>query len=717
MQTMRFCPWIKWLLFFSLLGACGQRTPAYLDPTKPLEARLDDLISRMTFDEKVAQLFHNADSNERLSIPAFGGWNQGLHGVVATEPTTVFPVPIALASTWDEALVQAVANVISDEARALYNTGGTGPFGKLGLIYRAPVINISRDPRWGRIQETYGEDPYLTGKMGVAFIRGMQGSDPKYLKVASTLKHFAVNNQETGRLSLSATVSEKMLMEYYFPHFKMCVMEGHAQSVMAAYNAINGVPCAVNSWLLTDVLRNQWGFEGFVVSDLGGIGFLTLAHRAFETNQEAVAAAVSAGCDVDDREYLSGLPLAIQQGLLTERQLDTAVARYLRVAFRLGVFDDPKSVPYSNLSSGHIHSLANRRLAREAASASIVLLSNHNALLPIDRAQLQSVAVIGPMAQRFESGGYSGIAEAPVTPYQGIVNGLLPATRVDHSKGCQTIATCDATLVAEAAQVASHADVAILFVGTDGSVESEGLDRSELGLPGDQEQLVEAVVQANPKTVVVLMNGGPLAVTWAKDHAAAVVEAFYAGEEGGNAIAAVLFGDVNPSGKLPYTVYASTDVVPAQSEYDISKGFTYMYFRGEPVFPFGHGLSYTNFTYEGGVISTPHSVANGQVLACIQVRNTGARAGAEVVQLYGRRTSSSSGPEPNQKLLGFKKLSLLPNEGKVACFGVTGQQLASYDQDKHQFVVQPGTFELRFGASSQDIRESIPFEVMEQEPM
>ncbi len=295
----------------ALAGDTSCPTPAYLDPTQPIDVRVDDLVSRMSFEEKAAQLFHGAGINERLQIPAFGGWNQCIHGVWSTRPTTLFPVPIALASTWDPALIQTVADAISDEARALNNIGADGPRGKHGLVYRAPVINISRDPRWGRIQEVYGEDPYLTSRIGVAFVQGLQGNDPTYLKTASTLKHFAVNNQENGRTHLSATVSERMLMEYFLPHFRACVTEGEAQSVMAAYNAVNGVPCAVNRLLVTEVLRDRWGFNGFVVSDLGGIGYLVTSHHAFQTNEEAVGAAISAGCDVDDPEYTNGLPGAV----------------------------------------------------------------------------------------------------------------------------------------------------------------------------------------------------------------------------------------------------------------------------------------------------------------------------------------------------------------------------------------------------------------------
>jgi beta-glucosidase len=296
----------------AVTGATAAEPPLYLNPAQPIDKRVDDLVGRLTLEEKALMLYHNAPGIERLHVPAWGGWNQSIHGVWSKRPTTLFPVPIAMAATWDPGLIREVSTAISDEARALYHSGADGPHGKHGLVYRAPVINLSRDPRWGRIQECYGEDPYLTSRIGVAYVQGLQGDDPKYLKVAATLKHFAVNNQEQGRLSLSAHVPERMLMEYWLPHFKACVVEGRAQSLMAAYNAIDGTPCAVNRRLLTDILRDQWGFDGFVVSDLGGIGHLMTGHHLTNQPQEAVAQALRAGCDLDVEQYRDAIPAAVR---------------------------------------------------------------------------------------------------------------------------------------------------------------------------------------------------------------------------------------------------------------------------------------------------------------------------------------------------------------------------------------------------------------------
>jgi beta-glucosidase len=593
----------------SLIGAerAIPENALYLDTAQPVDKRVEDLISRMTLQEKATALFHNAPANERLRIPAWGGWNQCLHGVWSKQPTTCFAVSIAMAATWDPPLIRTVADAISDEARALYNIRADGPHGKHGLVYRAPVINISRDPRWGRIQECYGEDPFLTGRIGVAYVQGLQGNDPKYLKVASTLKHFAVNNQERGRTSLSAEVPERMLHEYWLPHFKACVVEGRARSLMAAYNAINGAPCAVNRLLLTDILRGQWGFDGFVVSDLGGVGQLIRGHRLTTRPEDAVARALLAGCDYDDEHYRDAIALAVRTALVSEDVVNRSLARVLRVAFQLGVFDPPQMVPYTQIAADVIDSPRHRELALRVARKTIVLLSNQDDFLPLDKSTIKSVAVIGPAAEHPEYGNYFGAAPHRVSPLEGIKNklglrsrgdGLAPAeAEVTFAAGCDMVDEGNPADIEEVAKTARRADVVILCLGTNGKVEAEGRDRHDLGLPGMQEQLLQAVVKANPKTAVVLLNAGPLSVKWAKNNAPAILEAWYPGEEGGNAIADVLFGDYNPGGKLPYTVYESVQQIAPQSEYDISKGFTYMYFTGQALFAFGHGLSYTKFTY------------------------------------------------------------------------------------------------------------------------
>jgi beta-glucosidase len=686
------------------------QTPVYLDTTQPVENRVNDLISRMTLEEKATALFHNAPSNERLRIPAWGGWNQCLHGVWSKQPTTLFPVSIAMSATWDTALVRTVADAISDEARALYNIGAAGPHGRHGLVYRGPVINISRDPRWGRIQECYGEDPFLTSRIGVAYVQGLQGNNPKYLKVASTLKHFAVNNQEQGRTSLSAEVPERMLHEYWLPHFKACVVEGRARSLMAAYNAINGTPCAVNKLLLTDILRGQWGFDGFVVSDLGGIGHLMRDHRFTAKPEDAVAKALLAGCDYDDEQYRDAIPAAVLAGLVSEEVVNRALTRVLRVAFQLGVFDPPEMVPFSKIPASVIDSPRHRELALKTEREAIVLLSNKDRFLPLDKSKIKSVAVIGPAAERPEYGNYFGAAPSRVSPLEGIKNKLGAVAEVLFTTGCGVLEAGNPPEMEKAVEMATRADVVILCLGTNGKVEAEGRDRQDIGLPPVQEQFLQAVCKANPKTVLVLLNAGPLSVRWAKDNTPAVLEAWYPGEEGGTAIADVLFGDYNPGGKLPYTVYESTNQIPPQSEYDITKGFTYMYFTGRPLFPFGHGLSYTEFRYSNLQVLPMQIPANGQVTVRVEVENIGKRAGDEVVQLYVHDVQCSV-KRPIKELRGFERVSLKPGEKQTVTFELKGEQLTFYDIKKHNFVVEPGVFDVLVGSSSEDIRCKGRFEV------
>ena len=678
--------------------------PVYLDPAQPMEPRIADLISRMTLEEKAAQLNHLSSRNDRLQIPAWGGWNQTLHGVWSKQPTTLFPTAIGMAATWDPALIRTITGAMSDEARALYNIQADGPRSKHGLVYRSPVINISRDPRWGRIQECFGEDPYLAGRITVAYVQGLQGSDPKYLKVASTLKHFAVNNVETDRHSLSAKVPERILMEYWLPHWKAGIVEGHAQSVMASYNQLNGVPNIANKYLLTDILRGLWHFDGFVVSDLGGVdSSLVKGSRITDKIEVAVAKAIEAGCDLDDSFYETSLPVAVRSGLVSEEIVNQALTRVLRVAFRLGALDPPEMVPFSKIGAEVIDSQPHRELALQTALESIVLLKNQNRFLPLDKGRLKSVAVIGPQADRFETGNYYGAKPRIVSPVDGIRTKLGPAVQVEYALGCDISEPAKAGEIEQAVELARKSDVAILFLGTNLKVEAEGRDRKTLDLPGSQQRLLEAVYQANPKTVAIIMSGGPVSIKWAKDNVPALLAAWYPGEEAGVALAGVLFGDHNPAGRLPYTVYDSVDQIPPQDEYDITKGFTYMYFAGKPQFAFGHGLSYTTFQYSGLKLSQTKIASDGKVTVSLDVQNTGARAGDEVVQLYVHDVEASV-KRPTKQLRGFQRIALNPKEKKTVTFQLPASELAFYDEKSEKFVVEPGAFDVMVGSSSEEIR-------------
>jgi beta-glucosidase len=626
-----------------------------------------------------------------------------------------------MSATWDTNLVHEVASVLSDEARAIYNgwhLDTNAPGQHKGLIYRAPVINIGRNPYWGRNHEAWGEDPFLTGRMAVSYVQGLQGDDPHYLKIAATLKHFAVNNVETDRQKLNAAVSERMLREYWLPHFRDAIVEGRAQSIMASYNAINGTPNNMNRWLLTDVLKNDWGFQGFVVSDLGGVRTMVQGHEANQmTYEDAVAQSLMAGCDFSDKEFQDNIPAAVRDGKLTGARLDDALTRVLRVRFRLGEFDPFDSVPFSKISPAVINDAEHRALALKAAQESIVLLQNRGNLLPLDKTKTKRIAVIGSLADRIVMNNYNGKAGVTVTALQGIKDRIAQGTEVLSAVGGVVSNPSardnpfDKTAeLQKAVDLARKADVAIVIVGTDRQIEQEGRDRKTLGLTGNQEELVEAVFAANPRTVVVEMSAGPLTVPWIATNIPALLQAWWPGEEGGHAIADVLFGDVNPAGRLPHTVYASEAQVPPVDEYDITKGFTYMYVNGKPLFPFGHGLSYTTFKYSGLKLSADKIKAAGQVNISVDVKNTGKRAGDEVVQFYVHQEKSSV-KVPAKELRGLQRISLQPGEKQTVTFTLPAAKLAIWDETAHGFVVEPGVFDVMIGASSADIRLKNQIEV------
>jgi len=680
--------------------------PGFRDTKRPIEDRITDLIGRLTLEEKAQQLNHTNKGLPRLGLPAWGGWNQTLHGVWSREPTTLFPIPTAMGATWDPELIHSVAVAMSDEGRALYNAKAEGPRTTHGLVFRSPVINISRDPRWGRIQEVFSEDPYLTGRMAVAYVRGLQGDDINHLKLAATVKHFAVNNVETGRQHLSATVDERNLFEYWLPHWRDAIMEGHAQSVMSSYNAINGTPDAVNHYLLTDILRGKWGFDGFVTDDLGAVQLLTetrrteVGQRFSEDPVYAAAMAIKAGNDSDDPEFERNLPLAIKRGLLTEKELDHALRNVLRVGFRLGAFDPPQDSPYSKIGMDVVRSSAHLKLSDQVGAESMTLLLNRQNFLPLDKEKIKSVAVLGPAAgDDYETGNYYGTPFRKVSVVRGLESLLGKGVKVEFEKGGGYIDPLDQKAIDHAADLARKSDVVVLCLGTSLRVEAEGRDRRNLDLPGAQEQLLEAVYAANPKTVLVLENAGPLAVTWAHDHLPAILSAWYPGEGGGDTIARTLFGVNNPSGHLPYTVYQSLDGVPPQNEYDVSKGYTYMYFKGVPLYPFGHGLSYTTFAYSNLKVTQ----AGAKLTVSFDIKNSGERSGAEVAQFYTHQRNSST-YQPIKSLRAFQRVVLEAGQSKTITLEIPVKQLAYYDMKIHDFSVEPGIFDVLVGSSSEDIR-------------
>ncbi|HET7221229.1 MAG TPA: glycoside hydrolase family 3 C-terminal domain-containing protein, partial [Vicinamibacterales bacterium] len=726
--------WLS-LLVAALIGPAVQTArqagPVYLDPAKPLDDRVGDLIGRLTLAEKMSLLGTTAPAIDRLEIPAMNGWNQSLHGIVWTEPTTMFPVPISMAATWNPALVHDIAAAIADEGRAIHNywptvpgkiepTGGQGQSVTVaadgrrlrhnGLVYRSPVINISRDPRWGRIWEAFGEDPWLTSRMTVAYVKGTQGDDPKYLKLAATLKHYAVNNEERDRTKIDVTVSERMLREYFLPHFRAGIVEGKASSIMSSYNSINGTPGAEHEFLLKTLLRDEWKFEGFIVPDSGAVERLVTGHRKYSTFEEAAARTILVGSDLDNSAYVRYVPGAVAKGLLTERHVDQALGRVLRVRFRLGEFDPPERVPYKKLGKEDIDSATHRQLALRAARESIVLLSNRDNFLPLDAAAIKTIAVIGPFADFAQTGpNYTGLYSIFVKPLDGIKKRVGANTKVLYARGSGIIESDNPEAsYAEAVSVAKQADVCVLFVGINEILEREGIDRNFINLPPVQSQLVRRVLEANPRTAIVLQNGGPVSLAGGGGPAAAqrpaapaILDMFWAGEEGGTAIAEVLFGDYNPGGRLPYTVYQSVQDIPPMKEYDITKGFTYMYFDGAVDWAFGHGLSYTTFDYAN--LRITGTVPAGPLTVTADIRNTGTRAGDEVVQLYIRDVEASV-KRPKAQLMGFERISLRPGETRAVSFTLSPDRLAFWDEKRKAWIVEPGAFEVMVGSSSADVR-------------
>jgi beta-glucosidase len=503
-----------------------------------------------------------------------------------------------------------------------------------------------------------------------------------------------------------------MLHEYFLPHFKAGIVEAKSSSIMSTYNELNGVPNAMNKLLITDILRTAWGFDGFVVPDSGAVRQLMTDHKAVASIEEAAAKSLLAGHDLDNIDFPGAVPGAVKKGLLSEEDVDRSVRRVLKVRLRLGEFDPPAMVPYSRIPASVIDSAEHRQMALRTARESIVLLTNRDGLLPLDKTKIKTIAVIGPHAKDPMMGiGYTGQASKFIVPLEGIQKSVGSAAEVLYAKGSDILqAPNKDAAFAEAAGIAKRADVAIVCVGLNGQIEREGLDRTYIGLPPVQEELVQKIYEANPRTIVVLLNGGPVAIPWEKEHLPAVLDMFYAGEEGGTAIADVLFGDYNPGGRLPYTVYESTGQLQPMTEYDITKGMTYLYFQGKPVYPFGHGLSYSTFQYSNLNVSPARIQGSGKVTVRVDVRNSGTKIGDEVVQLYVHDVEASV-KRPGKELRGFERISLKPGEKKTVTFSLPADKLAFYDVGKHAFVTEPGKFEALVGASSDDIRLKREFEV------
>ncbi len=706
---------------------------AYKDIALTFEDRARDLVSRMTIEEKVSQMMHSAPAIERLGVPAYNWWNECLHGVARAGVATVFPQAIGLAAMWDVDLMGEIADVISTEGRAKHHEAvRQGDYGIYrGLTFWTPNINIFRDPRWGRGHETYGEDPYLTARLGVAFVKGLQGDHPTYLKAVATPKHFAVHSgPEKDRHSFDAVVSKKDLRETYLPAFEACVKEAGAGSVMGAYNRTNGEPCCASKTLLIDILRDEWGFDGYVVSDCGAIQDIHQHHQVTTCTAESAALSVTNGCDLECGCVYANLMTALEKGLISEETIDRALVRLFTARFRLGMFDPPEQVPYAQIPYEANDCEEHRQLARKAARESIVLLKNEpgsptyeggvgRGLLPL-RKDLNSIAVIGPNADSLDVllGNYFGTPSRYVTPLEGIRNAVSADTRVWYAKGCELLGNSTDGF-SEAVSAAERSEVVVICPGLSPQIEGEagdafnsdaGGDRTHIDLTGVQQQLLERIVAVGKPVVLVLLNGSALAINWANEHVPAILEAWYPGQEGGTAIADVLFGDYNPSGRLPVTFPKSLEQLPPFEDYSM-QGRTYRYMTEEPLYPFGYGLSYTRFEYSDLRLNPPQSPlrkggselgsppyeggAGGGCEISVRVTNSGDRAGDEVVQLYLTDLEASC-RVPIRSLVGFQRVSLNPGESQQVSFTIDSEQLKLVNEDGKR-VLEPGEFRVEVG--------------------
>jgi len=693
----------------------------FQDPGLALEDRVQDLMARLSLEEKVSQMAHESKAIPRLEIPAYNWWNEGLHGVGRSGVATVFPQAIGLAATFDPDLVHRIAGATSDEARAKHHEFARQGYRRQyqGLTFWSPNVNIFRDPRWGRGQETYGEDPFLTGRMGVAFVKGLQGGDSKYLKLVATPKHFAVHSgPEALRHQFDARVSPKDMRETYLPAFRDCVMDGGAESVMAAYNRTNGEPCSGSITLLSRILREEWGFRGYVVSDCGAIDDFHAHHAITKTPEQSAAMAVRNGCDLECGHVFSKLVEACRQGLIAEAEIDRAVARLMRARFRLGMFDPSESVPYTKIPYGTVDSTAHRELAREAARASIVLLKNEEAFLPL-RKDLGCIAVIGPNADDREVllGNYNGFPSVSVTILEGIRRIVSPKTRVLYARGSDVMKGADSPWgdkpddgFGEAMAAAESADVVVMALGLNNRVEGEegsaassewSGDRVTIELPALQRQLFEAVAAKGKPIVLVLLSGSALAIPRENSVSRAVLLAWYPGEEGGAAVADVLFGDHAPSGRLPVTFVESVDQLPPFTDYAMT-GRTYRFMEAEPLYPFGFGLSYTAFRYSGLKLEKTAVPAGEAVGLTVEVRNEGTRGSDEIVQVYLTDLEASV-RVPLRQLVGFARVHLEPGQTRAVAFRIEAKQMSLIDEEGRR-ILEPGGFRVCVGGRQPDAR-------------
>lgn len=706
----------------------------YRNAKLPIEARVKDLVSKLTLEEKVYQMLEVAPAIPRLNIPAYNWWNEALHGVARSgDSVTVFPQAIAMAATFNVDAVEKMGQITSDEARAIYNKSllenKLGERYK-GLTFWTPNINIFRDPRWGRGQETYGEDPYLTSRMGTAIVKGLQGNDPRYLKTSACAKHFAVHSgPEATRHVFDVSVSNSDLWNTYLPAFEQLVVGAKVSSVMCAYNRFQGSPCCGSKTLMMDILRNRWHFKGYVTSDCGAITDFWKSHKTYPDTVSASVKAVLSGTDLECGEFWNklwnykSLVDAVKENQLDENKLNESVVRLFTIRFRLGMFDAPEQVPFSKIPYSILKSKAHADHALQMAKESIVLLKN-NQVLPLSK-QIKTIAIVGPNANdaSVQYGNYNGIPLKPVTPLEAIKEKLGHQSKVIYVQGItHTKLLPEYKSVHQIVEKVAGADV-VLFVGgisallegEEGDAAKEKFegfyrgDRTTIALPKIQTELIQALKSTRKSLVFVNMSGSAIGMEWEAEHVDAILQAWYGGQSAGTAIADVLFGDYNPSGRLPVTFYKSDSDLPDFSDYSM-KNRTYRYFKGMPRYAFGYGLSYTTFDYGKPTIDKEVYAQENTIKLTIPITNTGRLAGDEVVEVYIKKMTPNAN-DAIKALKSFKKVFFKPAEKQVVTLDLPIKHWAVYNESIGDKVVEKGKYEIQIARSSNEIIKKVIVEV------
>src|SRR5688572_1419089 len=683
---------------------------SYLDTSLSFAERAKDLVRRLTLDEKVSLMSHPARGVPRLNIPAYNYWSEALHGVGRNGRATVFPQAIGMAATWDKELIHRVASAIGDEGRAKYHAalrrnGYTDQY--QGLTFWSPNVNIFRDPRWGRGQETWGEDPFLTGEMASAFVKGLQGDHPKYLKAAACVKHYAVHSgPEKDRHIFNAIVTKRELHDTYLPAFKKVVTEAKVESVMGAYNRTLNEVCCASKLLIDAILRGEWDFQGHFVSDCGALSDFHLNHKVTEDAAESAALALERGCDLGCDHVFNEIPEAIRRGLISEANVDRALERTLGTRFKLGMFDPPEDVPFTSTSMDVVACDEHRQLAYRTATESVVLLKNKNNILPI-KPSTKKLFVTGPTATSVEVllGNYYGFNDQMITLLEGITGRIPEGMGMEYTSGALLKHPREIKNT-WAPGMAQSADVAIVCAGISSFLEGEegesllspmNGDRDTVSLPEIQVNYIKDLAIHGVKIVLVLTGGSPIALGEVEDMVDAIIFVWYPGMEGGRAVADVLFGDISPTGKLPVTFPRSLDQLPAFDDYSM-KGRTYRYMTEEPLYPFGFGLSYSSFEYSNLQLYKTDVALGDSLNVSVTLHNNGSRDSAEVVQFYLSDLQAST-VVPLHHLVGFERILLKAGESRSLQFTLTPEMMSFYDDDG-KLTLEPGEFRLEVGGCS-----------------